>query len=276
MAERLTRPGHPYLAGAPLLIAHRGGAKLAPENTIRAFERAISWWRADLLELDVRTSRDGHVVVIHDELVDRTTNATGPVRDLTLAELRSLDAGYHFSSDGGATFPFRGQGVTIPTLSEVLGAFPTTRINVEIKAGEAQLPTRTAIREAGAEHRVLIAAGNHAHRSEFSDYPGPTSAAESELRRFYIFHRLNLLRFYTPRVAALQLPETHGGKRIVSPDFIARAHTKNLAVHVWTVDETDDMHRLLDWGVDGIVTDRPDRLARVIHERTGRPAPPGP
>ncbi len=276
MAERLTRPGHPYLSGAPLLIAHRGGARLAPENTLTAFERAVEWWRSDILELDVRVSRDGHVVVTHDELLDRTTDAAGPVRDRTLAELQSLDAGYHFTSDGGETFPFRGNGVRIPTLEEVLGAFPGMRVNVELKAGDAQQATREVIRRSGAEHRVLIAAGNHQHRSEFSRYPGARSAAESELRRFYICHRLHVTRLYTPSVDALQLPELHGGRRIVSPRFVAEAHAKNLAVHVWTVDEVEDMHRLLDWGVDGIVTDRPDRLARAIHERTGRPAAPGP
>jgi glycerophosphoryl diester phosphodiesterase len=102
------------------------------------------------------------------------------------------------------------------------------------------------------------------------------SASAEELRALYILHRLHLASFYRPRVDALQMPERHGGRQILGPRFVREAHALNLAVHVWTVDETEDMLRLLEWGVDGVVTDRPDRLARVLHDRFGRPLPPGP
>ncbi|HET7274125.1 MAG TPA: glycerophosphodiester phosphodiesterase [Longimicrobiaceae bacterium] len=276
MIDLRPRPGHPYLAGAPLLIAHRGGSSLAPENTLLAFERALLWWRADLLELDVRLTRDGRVVVIHDSALDRTTNGSGEVRDHTLAQVQALDAGYRFTSDGGATFPFRDNGIRVPTLDEVLVAFPAARLNVEIKEGAVQTAARDLIARAGAEHRVLVAAGNHSDRSEFSDYTGARSASEKELRQFYICHRLHLTRLYSPAVDAFQMPERHGGKQILTPRLVRDAHAKNLAVHVWTVDEIADMERLLTWGVDGIVTDRPDRLARTLHARYGRPPPPGP
>src|SRR5262245_46925820 len=119
---------HPVLAGGPLLIAHRGGSGLAPENTMAAFTRAVELWQPDMFELDVHASADGACVVIHDPTIDRTTNGAGPVASRSLAELQSYDAGYRFTADGGRTFPFRNQGVRIPTLDEVLSAFPDLRI----------------------------------------------------------------------------------------------------------------------------------------------------
>lgn len=272
---RRARPGAAYLAGAPLLIAHRGGGGLAPENTLVAFRRALEWWGADVLELDVQPTRDGIAVVFHDETLDRTTDGSGPVSDHSLAELRRLDAGYRFSPDGRST-PFRGSGAAISTFEEVLRACPATRVNVEVKDPGAAESVAAAIRATGSEHRVLVAAGKRAARAGASDGPWPLSASEEELRRFYLAHRLRLSRLVRLPVDALQLPECHEGRRIVTPRLVADAHVQNLAVHVWTVDDEDDMRRLLDWGVDGIVTDRPDRLARVLHERVGRPLPPGP
>ena len=110
-----------------MLVAHRGGSKLAPENTMAAFRRAVDWWGADMLELDVRLTRDGHVVVIHDATLDRTTDGEGPVAERTLDEIHALDAGYRFEDpDGGRSF--RGTGVVVPRFEEVLMAFPGARI----------------------------------------------------------------------------------------------------------------------------------------------------
>ncbi|HEU0302033.1 MAG TPA: glycerophosphodiester phosphodiesterase [Longimicrobium sp.] len=270
------RPGHRYLAGAPLLIAHRGGSHLAPENTLLAFRRALDWWRADLLETDVQPTRDGDCVVIHDDTVDRTTDGRGRVADLTVAEIQRLDAGYRFTPDGGVTHPFRGKGVRISTLRQVLQALPGARVNVEIKDGRAQPAVRRTLRELGAEHRVLVAAGDSRDRALFRDHPGPTSAGAQDLYAFYALHLTGTTRLYRPLIDAFQMPERHGGRQVLNPRWVREAHAHNVAVHVWTVDEEADMRRLLEWGVDGIITDRPDRLARVLHERTGRPLPPGP
>jgi glycerophosphoryl diester phosphodiesterase len=270
-----SRPGHRYLAGAPLLMAHRGGSHLAPENTLQAFRRALDWWRADLLEIDVQPTKDGECVVIHDPTVDRTTDGGGRVADLTLAQIQALDAGYRFTPDGGKSFPFRGRGVRISTLAEVLAALPHARVNVEMKVHAVQAPALHAIREAGAEHRVLVAAGDSRNRSLFADYPGPTSAGAQDLYAFYALHLTGTTRAYRPPVDAFQMPERAGSRQVLSPRLVQQAHAHNVAIHVWTVDEENDMRRLLDWGVDGIVTDRPDRLARVLHQRTGRPLPPG-
>lgn len=269
-----SRPGHRYLAGAPLLIAHRGGSALAPENTLAAFRRAIHWWRADLLEVDVHPTRDGDCVVIHDPTVDRTTDGRGRVADLTVAELRKLDAGHRFTPDG-TTFPYRGTGVHVSTLREVLVELPDARVNVEVKDGRAQLAVKRTIDELGAHHRVLIAAGDARNRALFHHYPGPTSAGAQDLYAFYAMHLSKTTRFYRPPIDAFQMPERSGARQVLTPRWIQEAHAHNVAIHVWTVDEEADMRRLLEWGVDGIISDRPDRLARVLHEMRGRPLPPG-
>jgi glycerophosphoryl diester phosphodiesterase len=270
-----SRPGFRYLAGAPLLIAHRGGSALAPENTIYAFRRALQWWRADLLEIDVQPTRDGDAVVIHDPTVDRTTDGSGAVAGMTVRELAELDAGFRFSPDG-STYPLRGAGVRISTLREVLEAFPGARVNVEIKDARAQEAVWETVRSLGAEQRVLIAAGDRRNRARFGSYAGPTSASSQEMYAFFALHKLGLGRFYRPAVDAWQMPDRHGGRQVLGPRWVEEAHAKNVAVHVWTIDEVADMRRLLSWGVDGIISDRPDRLARVLHEAAGRPLPPGP
>ncbi len=273
----MARTQHPVLAGAPLLIAHRGGSGLAPENTLAAFHQAVDDWDADMMELDVHATADGECVVIHDPTVDRTTDGTGRVDQMTLAELRRLDAGYRFTSDGGKTYPFRGRGVRIPTIAEVLEALPETRLTVEIKVGAAQEPLFDAIRRANATERVIVAAASDESRTLFAEYPGPSSASSRQVLRFYILYRLGLSRLWVPPVppvVAVQIPDTRDGREYLTPRLIRAFHARGLAVHIWTVDDLATMKRLLDWGVDGIVTDRPDRLADLLSERGTRPPAP--
>jgi len=270
------RPGHPYFAGAPLLMAHRGGADLAPENTMLAFRRAMDWWRADVLELDVNPTRDGEAVVIHDLTLDRTTDGHGPVAERSLDELRELDAGYGFTPDGGRSFPFRGRGIRIPTLHEVLGEFPEMRINVEIKDGRVQRRVWEVVHELNATHRVLIASGKLRNRSLFDVYAGARSASAEEMYLFLALHLVHAAKLFYPVVDAFQMPERSRGRQVLSPRFVREVQARNLAVHVWTVNEEADMRRLLEWGADGLITDRPDTLARVLNDVTGRPLPPGP
>lgn len=263
------------MAGPPLLFAHRGGARLAPENTLEAFRGAVDRWGADVLEMDVHLSADGVLVVIHDDTVDRTTDGSGAVSRMTLAELRSLDAGHVFRDlDGQAAF--RGRGVRIPTFEEVLDAFPRTRLNVDAKAPEAARPLQRLVRERGESHRVLLASVEEEGRADRMGYPGPVSATRRQLVRFHVLHRIPLLRTaWTPDTDALQVPWRWEGRQVTTPRLIREAHRRNLPVHVWTVDDPDVMRTLLDWGADGIQTDRPDLLSRVLHEETGRPLPPG-
>lgn len=268
------RPGRAYLAGAPLLVAHRGGSKLAPENTMAAFREAVERWGADMLEMDVRLTRDGEVVVIHDETVDRTTDGSGPVFSFTLGELGGLDAGYRFTDPEGNP-SFRGRGVTVPRFEDVLLAFPGMRLNVEAKEPRVAAPLVEIVRRHRAESRVLVAAEHEHCRDDVRDYPGPWGASRKHVFWFWALHRLPGGGPYTPGADILQVPEVWKGLHIVTPDFIREAHARNIPVQVWTVDDPADMRRLLDWGVDGIQTDRPDILARVMVETTGRLPPPG-
>jgi glycerophosphoryl diester phosphodiesterase len=264
-----SRPGSPYFAGAPLLFAHRGGAGLAPENTLFAFERAVAWWQADALELDIQPTRDGEAIVFHDSTIDRTTDGTGPVAAHTLDELRTLDAGYRFTPDLGESFPFRARRIGIPTLLEVLTAVPGIRVNIEIKDGRAQDRVWESVREADAADRVLIAAGSNRNRARLRGYPVPVSAGKEDLRVFLGQLRLGAIA-YVPPVDAFQVPDVWDGRPVISEALVRAAHSRNIPVHVWTVDVVRDMELYLDWGVDGIITDRPDRLARVLHRRVGR------
>lgn len=271
------RPGHPYLAGAPLLVAHRGGAGLAPENTLEAFTSAVEQWGADMLELDVHLSRDGEVVVIHDPTVDRTTDASGAVADMTWSELRELDAGFRWAAADG-TRPFAGTGVGLPLLRDVLERLPDTRLNVEAKVRDVAGPMVDVVRACGARDRVLLAAEHERNRAHVrSEWKGPVGASRRQIAGFMLLARLPWLS-PTPAADVLQLPPrwpVAGRVRsILTAPLVREAHRRNVPVQAWTIDDAEEMDRLLDLGVDGIQTDRPDVLARVLHRRTGRPLPP--
>jgi glycerophosphoryl diester phosphodiesterase len=240
-----------------------------------AFRGAVDVWGADLIETDVRLSADGEVVAIHDATVDRTTDGSGPVAHMTWAELSALDAGACFQDpDGRASFA--GRGVLIPRFADILADLPHVRVNVEAKCGAVAGPLVDVIREHGAEHRVLLAAEHERNRRGARGYPGPWGASRSHIRQFWVLHRLRVLgALYTPAVDALQVPVRWEDRLIVTRRFVDEAHRRNIAVHVWVVDEPGEMRRLLALGVDSIQTDRPDLLARVLHEETGRPLPPG-
>jgi glycerophosphoryl diester phosphodiesterase len=238
----------------PLVFAHRGGMTLGPENTVQTFDAGMKAG-ADGLELDVRLSSDGVVVVHHDETLERTTRGSGPVADKTAAEL--LDLG-------------------VPTLREVLERYPQARIIIEMKDDTALLGAAVAreVRAADAVARVCAAGfGAPAVRAARRLLPDmATSAHQEEVRR--ALHRTWLgwpLR--TSEWQGYQVPERAGWLRVVSPRFIRYAHRAGLKVQVWTVDEEDDMRRLLDWGVDALISNRPELAVHVrdawVRERGG-------
>lgn len=263
-------PAHPLLrADWPVAIAHRGGAALRPENTMAAFEHAAALG-VDALELDVHLSRDGHVVVCHDATLDRTTNGTGPLAAKTADELAALDAAWAYGAD--RAYPFRGRGIGVPRFDSVLSRFPQLGLVVELKGGDPAL-ARAAVRTArahGALSRVCFGGFSDAvvgaARAEGPDVV--TSAATGDIRWALWRARVGL----TPRkpaYRAFQVPERYGPTTIVSKGFVRTMRRADLIVHVWTVNEPQDMLRLLGWGVHGLISDRPDRVVEVVrHWRT--------
>jgi glycerophosphoryl diester phosphodiesterase len=238
-----------------------------------AFRNAVDRWGVDMVELDVRLTRDGVVVVFHDALVDRTTNGSGRLADLTWDDLQELDAGYHFRDPQGQT-SFRGQGERVPAFRELLEAYPDLRLNVEAKEAAVAEPLVEMILKAGAQDRVLVAAEFEKNRKSVIGYPGAWGASRLQVTAFVLLLATPLGPFYTPACDVLQVPEKGSGITIVTPRLIREAHRRNLPVHVWTVNDPVDMRKLLAWGVDGIQTDRPDLLAPILTEMVGRsPAP---
>ena len=255
----------------PVNMAHRGASALAPENTIEAFRLALEAG-AGGLELDVHMTRDGHIVVIHDATVDRTTSGTGAVSDMTIDELHGPDAGYNFSPDGGATRPYRGRGSKVPLLERVLREFPGVAVNIDIKAGSPGIEAAVlgVVREANALGRVLVVSTSHATVKRFRRISGghvSTGASRWETGIFYLLSRLHLEWLARPVYDALQVPPVHRGIPLVTPRFIAAAHSRGVRVDVWTINQANEMRRLLDLGVDVIMTDRPGDLADVLQRR---------
>ena len=264
-------PEFPFFeSDRPMVIAHQGGEGLRPSNTLIAFENAVALG-VDVLEMDVHSTNDGVLVLIHDDTVDRTTDGTGRVNDFTLAELQQLDAGEYWTADDGATTPYRGQGVRIPTLDEVLTAFPQMKFNIEIKQIEPSIASSLceALRAHDLTDRALIASFHPTAMNEFrAACPEvATSMVEDEIRPFFILNTIFLGALYNPPGAAFQVPEYSGSLHVLTPRFVRGAHGNNVAVHPWTIDDPADMERFLDMGVDGIITDRPDLMIELLRSR---------
>jgi glycerophosphoryl diester phosphodiesterase len=260
-----------FFAGRkPRLFAHRGASGEAPENTLIAFQRAVELGIV-YAELDVHASRDGHVVVSHDATLERTTNGHGQIRKLSLAELQTFDAGYHFSSDGGQTFPFRATGVKIPTLGEILERFPTLHLTIEIKQTDPPIEelVLAAVRACGRENHVVLASEHDAVlvRVRALAPEIATSFAYAEVLDFIQRVAANQLVGYQPPGQALQIPPVFQGIPLVTAQTVAAAHALGCEMHAWTIDEPQEMKRLLDLGVDGIMSNFPDRLLEVVRRR---------
>jgi len=255
---------HVLLCGDRLLIAHRGGGRLRPEETLPAFAHAVELG-ADVLEVDVHSSADGEVVCMHDDTVDRTTDGTGPVHDLTLAELRALDAGHRFTPDGGATFPYRGMGVQVPTLAEVLAAHPTAWFSIEIKQSEPNIVEQVlaVVDAAGAAARVVIVAFSDAIVTELR-MRRPELVVGMSLGEVVTFATLRPASeaSYVPPSTIAQIPAAS-----VTEEIVARADRLGVRLHAWTVNDRDEMERLLALGAHGIMTDDPALLADVLAGR---------
>ena len=234
----------------PLVYAHRGGAALRPENTIEAFDHGLDCG-ADGLEFDVHLSRDNVVVVHHDETLDRTTTGRGALVERSAAELADL---------------------RVPTLAEVLTRYPRIPIIVELKVDGVALVRRVIdeLRRDGAVDRAAIGSFFSRPLEEARAYePRLRTGASKEETRWALYRSWVGWPLRSAAFQEFQVPERSGLTKIVSPGFIRYAHRAKLPVKVWTVNEPDDMHRLLDWGVDALITDRPDVAARVVASRRG-------
>ena len=256
-------------AKRPILLAHRGGMDLWPENTLYAFERAAKMG-VDVMEIDVRQTRDGEIVVIHDEVLDRVSNGKGAVAGKTLAELKSLDFAYHFVKDGGDKPELRGTGVTISTLREVLNNLPDSYFNIDIKVNSAAFVREVLelVRSEGMLENVVIGSFYddmvNLVNSEAPEFI--TSAAAREAWALFLLNKIGLGRLHQPTGVAYQIPVTHKGMDVVTPSFVQTAHSLGQEVHVWTIDDPVEIRRLLEMSVDGIVTNRPDIALEVIKE----------
>ncbi|MDP1570426.1 MAG: glycerophosphodiester phosphodiesterase [Vicinamibacterales bacterium] len=250
-----------FRTSRPLVFAHRGGAGLAPENTLAAFARGLAAG-ADGFECDVHLSADGVPVVIHDPTLDRTTDATGPVAGRTAAELARVDAGYRFDAAAGA--PWRGRGVGVPALEQVLTSHPEARVIIEMKLGGPALAEAVArvVRRADAVDRVCVGSF-HVPTVAALRAADPAIVSSASAREVQWTLYRSWTRWPAPPATAyraFQVPERSGRLRIVSAGFVRQVHREGCVVQVWVVDRPDDAARLLGWGVDGLITDRPDLI----------------
>lgn len=283
-----------WLERRVLNMAHQGGEIEAPSDTLFAFKTAVEKG-ADVLELDVHATSDREIVVLHDATVDRTTNGSGAVDEMTLQEIKELDAAYWFVPECGtchgekdARYRYRGLATgdrpfpqqlaafepndfTIPTLREVLETFPDTFINIEIKATAPnttpyEQDLAALLAEFGRTTDTIVVSFMDQSIELFKVFAPDvhTATATVETGLFWASAQGPLPGLPNPRYVALQVPMVFMGVTIVTPQFIERAHANDLAVHVWTINDLATMQQLIDWGVDGIMTNRPSELEKLI------------
>lgn len=260
----------PYLsAESPIRLAHRGSRILWPENTWHGFDAVVGELGYRYIETDIRVTKDGVVVVFHDETLERTTNGVGRVADWDWEDLRHLDAAYHFSPNG-EDFPLRGEGIGIQRLDETFARYPDTRFNIDLKAKGSAWPVAEVVARAQRHDTVLVGGFVDQRIARFRRITKgrvATSAGPSAAVAMFAASRLG--RSVRRPCDAYQVPMDMRGAS-VDQKLVDSVHAVGAHIHVWTVDDPDDMHRLLDLGVDGIVTDRPDVLNDVVEERSDR------
>lgn len=249
----------------PLVIAH-AGSELFPHDTLYALKEYAAMG-VDILEMDLHMTADGEIILIHDDTVDRTTDGSGDVREMTLAEVQALDAGWYWTKDE-INYPFRGQGIVIPTLREVFETFPGYPMIIEIKQETPSMaqPLCDLIRQHDMETHVLVPSFNDAAIQEFRAVcpEVATAASRDEVRDFVIRGFLLMGGTITPEFEALQVPEEDGGVPVVTRLFLWFARNRNVEVHIWTINDPAEMERFIEMGLDGIMTDRTDLLLEIL------------
>jgi glycerophosphoryl diester phosphodiesterase len=244
------------LAARPI-IGHRGAAAYAPENTMASFHLALEQG-ADALEFDVRITLDGEAVVLHDPTLERTTDAVGPIRLRTLKELEQVDAGFRFSPDGGQDYPCRGKGVRIPRLRQIIEDLPAVPLLIEVKEPEAQKAITRVLRETGAADRAVLAGSDWRSLQAFRTPPFYLGASRRDIARLYFGWGEP-----DPACRCFAVPDRFKFFPVPTRRFVRAAHARGASVHVWTVDDPSLARRLWTNGANGMVTNRPDVIAKV-------------
>jgi glycerophosphoryl diester phosphodiesterase len=257
-----------FLVPMPKVIAHRGDSANYPENTLPAFLSALSM-HIDVIETDVHLSKDGKLVIWHDPTLERNTNGSGRIEDHTLAQLKTYDAGYTFTKDGGKTFPFRGKGIQLCTFEEALEACPGQRFNVDLKTKDLAIVDAfiDIVRKNNALDRVL---GASFHLSNLIDLRQKehrilTSLTTEEVLCLLLLQKLHLLpkRIGKGRRIVFQVPVRQGILKIITKGFVKQMHKREAIIQVWTINEREEMQRLFAMGVDSIMTDKPSLVIEV-------------
>jgi glycerophosphoryl diester phosphodiesterase len=239
---------------------------VAPENTVPAIRHGVEVG-SHAIEIDLHASRDGELIVIHDPTLDRTTDGTGPIEQRTVAELREFDAGYRFTADRGRTYPFRGRGIRIPTLDEAMEAIGTIPAILEVKSAAAGrrlaewLPGRPEL------NRIIVGGFEAEEVAPAAAVARYRCAYETDLLSFVLWGKLGINRPLPSDLTAAMVPVRKRAVRIVTRGFVRRMHDQKKGVFVWTVNRPEEMRRLLDIGVDGLISDFPAVLRRVVEER---------
>lgn len=257
----------------PIVIGHRGSAGNRPENTLVSFETALADG-AQILESDIQISSDGVPILLHDPSLERTTDGRGEASQTTWAELRALDAGIRFEDDNGST-PFGGKDIRIPSLEEAFARFPDARFNLEIKCpGAAGIrATLDLIERFDRADRTLLAAGEDPIMQDLRTALASHTirpAVGASLHEIVASVSSALNGGEMPAgVMALQIPSTFANKPLATREFVEHAHANDVQVHVWTINDLDEIEALLELGVDGIVTDHPGKMCDWL-KRVGR------
>lgn len=261
--------------GGPLVIAHRAGDLIAPGNSMTAIEKSAELG-VDLIELDIHITKDGHLVLMHDPSVDRTTDGSGLVAELTLEEFQMLDAGFHFMDLNGE-YSFRGLGVYKPTLEEVFQEYPDMHYMLEIKHtnppqlyGDIAFKLWELIQEYEMEDKVLVSSFDQEIIDEFNEYAQGEVAlgtGEQSAFNFIITNKLWVRNLFKPNGHAIQLPVKNKYFDFFTEEVIEGAHRLGMDVHYWTINDEETMRELIDAGADGIITDRPDLLIEILEEK---------
>ncbi len=260
-----------YFNKPAMILAHRGMPEELPENTMPSFKKAYDLG-VDVIETDVHFTRDKKFVIIHDPKLDRTTDGSGKVIEYTEDELKKLDAGYYFTGDNEKTYPFRGIGITLPSLEEILTEFPDMRFNIDLKDN---LPHQVScyyeiIKECKASERVLTASSHNANLQILRKIAPEmvTSFSTIEILKFLLFSKTGQKELMSGfKGDALQLPAYLCRTGLITESLIKQAHNMGYKIDIWTVNRKEEMKKMIEIGVDGIFTNYPEVLKDALNEK---------